>query len=384
MPPAKDDGDANLGAALSGDVSLAGSTKEQITAMGGEVDDELDSFKSTPADRGDSVDPPAAKAAEDEEDPAKKDAKDEDKEEPEAKEGEGEEDKEDPAKKAAKADDKEDPEAKEGEGEEDEEDSDKKDAKDEDKAAKKPAKGDEPRIPKSRFDEVNARRKAAEDELAQLKANAKAKDEGTEKKFDFKKAEREYLELALDGKIDLAMAKREEIDSAKEAVWESKQAESAKSTVAESDVQKELKALVAKFEGEYDALDSKHEDFSEDLADEVQSMFLGYLENRRDLTTGEAFKLAVGNVVKIYELEKRGTTSPGEVVDEEKNNVRLKDKKDVKKKVEAAKKAPKDPAGAGVSGADKGEAAIDIEQMTDDEFNALPESTKARMRGDTL
>lgn len=55
-----------------------------------------------------------------------------------------------------------------------------------------------------------------------------------------------------------------------------------------------------------------------------------------------------------------------------------KGRNDLKKKVEMAGKQPPEVAGSG----GKDEPVIDILQLSDDEFDALPESTRAKLRGD--
>ena len=52
----------------------------------------------------------------------------------------------------------------------------------------------------------------------------------------------------------------------------------------------------------------------------------------------------------------------------------------VQKKLEAAESQP--PELQGESNADRGEATIDVNKLSEDEFNALPEETLRRLRGD--
>jgi hypothetical protein len=72
--------------------------------------------------------------------------------------------------------------------------------------------GDPPRndkgqfIPKKRFDEVNQRRKAAEDKLAQFERENKAMQQAQDATYDFDAKEKEYLDLVLDGKTEEAIA----------------------------------------------------------------------------------------------------------------------------------------------------------------------------------
>ena len=52
----------------------------------------------------------------------------------------------------------------------------------------------------------------------------------------------------------------------------------------------------------------------------------------------------------------------------------------MQKKLEAAESQP--PELQGESNADRGEATLDVNKLSEDEFNALPEETLRRLRGD--
>lgn len=367
-----DAGEKNLDDALSGETGLQ---QDQIEAFGGELDDDLDGFDASKADRGDSLEPPKDDDDSDDDDKDDDDGDSDDSDDDDGAKGDDDSD-DDGDDKDSDAEDDSD-----ADGDDDSDDDD----KDEDDAKSDKKKPDN-RIPKDRFDEVNARRKKAEDELATLKAEKAAGDKGED--FDFDAAEIEYMDLLLDGKSKEALAVRKSIDAAKEAVWESKQTIKADNTVTEREVKRELDGLVAQYEGEYDVLNKDTDDFSEDVIDDVQSMFRGYLQTRDDLTPGQAFSLAVNNAVRIYGLEKNGeagdTTKGDEKGKGDKKNTRTKDKKDVKGKIKIAKKAPKDLGDAGNAGDSAGDTEIDLDNLTDAEMDALPESTLARLRGDFI
>jgi len=380
MPPVKDDGDANLDAALSGDTALHGAMKDQVAALGGELDDDLDNFKPTAADRGDAV--------EDEVDrdtplPAKAD----DKAAPTDEDDESGED--DPAKKAAEDEEEDEDSSEESEAsdedgpakdEPDETDDEEEDEEPPAKKSKRSDDDDDQRIPKWRFDEVNERRKQAEEELKALKAQDKAKEDAAKKSYDFDKAEDEYLELVLAGKTKEAREKRKEIRAAEKAEWQAEQLVQTESSVTAREVKRELDSLVADYEGRFAELNPKSKSYKPEYVDDALAVYNGYLaDGNSTLTPAQAFRKAVDLVVKANGLKEAGKED-----DSPKTKVVIKEKKDVKKKLEAAKKAPKDIGKAGLSGADKGEAEIDINNISDEEFDALPESTKKRLRGDTL
>lgn len=386
-----DQGAQNLADAVGGKTGMGDMNPEQIAALGGELDDDLDTFDPSAEDRGDSLEPVTKDEDEDKDDDEEKDDE-EDKDGDDESEDDGEDKSGDDDGDGDESDADEDDDEKDSDddSEDDEGDEADDDSEEEEEEAGKKKPGDQPTIPKKRFDEVNARRREAEEEVARLKAEKKAGEDGDKDEFDFEAAEVEYQELLLDGKTKEAAAKRSEIRVAEKAAWQTEQSESTESTVTQREVQRELSGLAAEYEAAYDTLNPDSDDFSEDVVDDIQAMFKGYLNARMDLTEGQCFTLAVDNAVRIYGLKKgdEGATDnkKGGDDDEEKppKNTRRKPKKDVKKKLEKAKKAPKDPGSAGDSSGSAGESADqpDVSQMSDDEFDALPDSTKARLRGD--
>lgn len=361
-------GSKNLESAISGDASLS-ARREQIEALGGELDDDLDLFKPTPESRGDFV-----ADDDDSEPPARSEA------EPDGEDTESDEESstEEPEEEGGDADEADSADADDSESSQSDSDDD-DDSGDEDTD---PRRTDLPRIPKARFDEVNARRKAAEDRVKELEAQLAAKEQASKQAYDFDAAEQEYGELLLDGKFKEAAAKRREINAALEAEWEAKQAAKTEMTVAQRELKKDLNAISRRLESEYAEFDPESELYSEDLTAEVLSMFEGYLSTRMDLTPQEALQLAGDNVVRLYGLKKVGTSEEPPSASKDKPNVRKVAKKDTKKKIELAKKAPKDIGAAGKSGTDHGEKPLDINSLSDDELMALPESTLKRLRGD--
>lgn len=368
MPVMDDDnaGAKNMDSAVSGDTSLNG-RREQIEALGGELDDDLDLFQPTPESRGDFV------SGDDDEEPSTGSEAEQDGEDDQSNDEGSEEDSEEEGTDAG--DDADDDEA----GDESESTDSDDDGNQEDSDTRRT---DPPRIPKTRFDEVNARRKAAEDRVKELEAQLAAKEQAGKQAYDFDAAEQEYGELLLDGKFKEAAAKRREINAALEADWEAKQAAKTELTVEQRELKKDLNAISTRMEAEYAEFDPESEAYSEDLTAEVLSMFEGYMATRRDLTPQEALQLAGDNVVRLYGLKKVGTSEEPSSASKGKSNVRKVSKKDTKKKIELAKKAPKDIGAAGKSGTDHGEKPIDINSLSDDELMALPESMLKRLRGD--
>ena len=386
MPSNMDDkaGVDNLDAALSGDQSLHGANKDQISALGGEFDDDLDGFASTPEDRGDVLE-----TAEDRGDDVKEE-EEADEEEAESSDdetdAEGEESDADADADAEEetTDDEESDEESDEEGDDSDQEADKDDSEKPKKVVVPPGY-----LPKHRFDEVNARRKAAEEELAALKAESTANKDAAESKYDFDAAREEYGELLISGKTKEAAAKLKEISTAERADWEAEAVSKSTSNVSAQQVQNELQQIVAQYEGEYAEFNPENENYSEDIVDEVEAFFTGYLNKRPELTPQQAFHLAVDNTARLYGLQKQGesATEGDDSVDEpaaKKTVTRKVAKKDTKKKIALAQRAPANTSKAGNAGDSSGESQPDINQMTDDEFDALPDSVRARLRGDTV
>ena len=337
---------------------------EQRAYFGGDIDD-IDDFDATGLDDGSDPNFTAP--------PASDDADTEDKDDDEA-------DSEDDSEDTADSDDAEDDDAAdEGDGDEAEEADDADaddDSEDEAEADTKPApKG----IPKHRFDEVNERRKAAEDENARLKAQIEAgkPPEKGEEPYDVRAGEKEYMDLLLDGDTDAALAKREEIDAAKEAKWRADTKGETKVELSQSEEQNELLALSSEAQTMFDVFNPDHEDYNQPMLDKVLTFMRGY-ESSGEMSRSDAFVAGLADVVEMYGLMPDEEEAPA---DDGKPKPTGKKKVDPKKA--ALKKQAHQPvAGEGAASADNGAVAPDIETMTDEEIDALPEKTLARLRGD--
>jgi hypothetical protein len=249
-----------------------------------------------------------------------------------------------------------------------------------DESEDEPAKKREQQIPKSRFDEVNTRRKAAEEKLAALEAEKKAGDQAED--FNFDEAELEFMDLLLAGKTQDALVKRNEIRAAEQSAYLAHANAVAPQAVSEGAEQAKVDALVDEYEVEYNGFNPKHDDYQADLMDEVASMYSGYMSH--GFTRSEAFKMALDNTVTLYKLPSNtGEPVTEETTDETKPKSEKKPIKKTKEKLEAAKNAPADPSKA--SGEhDDSQRPVKIEDMSDEELAALPPAALARLRGDTI
>ena len=339
----------------------------QVAEMGGDIDD-IDSYDPSAEDDG-SVLPegyapphPAPAAAKDDEE-----TEDED---PDKDSSDGD------ADDAAESDDDDGDDQKDEEESEEAGDTDADDDSEvEDEAAPK-SKG----IPKWRFDEVNEGRKTAEAENAQLKAQIAAgkPPEDQEEPFDIMAGEKEYMDLLLDGDTEGALAKRVEVDAAKEAKWKAETQHSTTEQISTDAEQEELLSLSGEAQNMFDVFNPDHDDYNQPMLNKVLTFMRGY-ESSGEMSRGDAFVAALADVVDMYDL----------MPEEEEAEVDEDPKPTGKKKVDKKKAKLKEDAhipvgGEGTGSAETGVAAVDVENMTDEEFDALPEKAQARLRGDIL
>lgn len=333
---------------------------EQLAHLGGEKD-EIDDFDPTGLDDGSDFDPNAAPAAS----PSNEDDNGEDDDgEPEVEEGSEEEQTADDSGESGEEDaDVED----EAEGDDDGESS---------EAAERKAQG----IPKHRFDEVNERRKAAEKENERLRAELEASKppEKKEEPFDFDAAETEYQNLLLDGDTDAALAKRREIRAAEHAAWKAEAKSETRSDLdTEADTQ-ELLSLSREAEEMFDVFNPESDSYNQAILDKVLVIMGGYQVKYPDMSRADAFVAGLADVAEMYDLmppeEGEADTTPKPTG---------KPKTDPKK-AKVRDKAHQPVGNQGGASAEAGAVVPNIENMSDEELDALPEKTLARLRGDFI
>ena len=243
------------------------------------------------------------------------------------------------------------------------------------------AKDSDQRIPKQRFDKINERRKAAEQENADLKARVEALEakasetlEEPVPEFDFDGKEESYMEAVIDGDTELAKSIRKEIRTAEREVYKrDTPAVDPITTTQQVKSKMEFDAKVLELSDKYDAFNINHDDFDQTLTDEAVAMQKSFVSQGQ--APADALSRAAEYVAKFYELESntKATDAPPAKPPAKKTDVKAKAKA-------AAKQPPKMNSSIGES--DDGVGVP--ESMTDEEFDALPETTKRRMRGDML
>jgi hypothetical protein len=130
----------------------------------------------------------------------------------------------------------------------------------------------------------------------------------------------------------------------------------------------------------YPVFDKTSDDFDVDMTNKVLVYYHGYVKSGAAKSESDAFVMALADVVEQYNLEDRYNA----LGDDAKPEPKPKPDKVDPKKEKIAKKAVTPVAGEGSAADDAGVVAPDINNMTDEELEALPPKALARLRGDIL
>ena len=244
-------------------------------------------------------------------------------------------------------------------------------------AEEKPAK--KPMVPKARLDEVLAKQKALQKQLDEINA-ANEKSEEAPESYDFDAKELEYQNMVLDGETAKAVALRREIRQAERAQVEYEMRQEMTQTVSADRQMTALQQAAAAMEEAYPVFDRNSESFSEDMTNEVVELRDAFIMKGYEAV--DALSKAVKYVVKDHELDRSVDDTPSLAGKAVQVDEVAKKRRQVSKKLKAADAQP--PELPGESSSARGEKAIDIANMTEEEFDALPEATLKRLRGDIL
>lgn len=247
-------------------------------------------------------------------------------------------------------------------------------------AQEPPVTKDGKMVPKSRLDEVLAKQKALQKQLDDMKKAQEPPADAPEA-YDFAAKEREYMNLVLDGKEAEAVQLRQEIRTAEKTQLEFEMSQKMQQTVSQNAQATALQAAANELEANFPVFDQNSAEYNADYTQEVIDLRDAFIVQGFDAV--DALSKAANFVIKDHGLAEEApqqstlTQSAAPVQDEV-----AKKRAEVNKKLNAAKSQP--PELPGESSAARGEKALDISTMTEDEFNALPEATIKRLRGDLL
>lgn len=247
-------------------------------------------------------------------------------------------------------------------------------------------------IPKARVDEMvrseRERAEAAENRMRELEKQIK-KDVTTE---DTKKIEalivdleKKHAKAILDGKSDEAADLASQIRLKERQI----QIEMSKgmSSQAKEEAREEIRLdmTIERLQADYPMLNEDDESFDQDAVDMVLATQQQYIREK-GLTPAVALARAAAKVMSKLapakdlddEDDKKGGLGKAKEVDG-------RTKAQLDKNIETSKKQPADTKSAGVDSDKKGiKEDVQASKLSYDEFAALPEATKARMRGDLL
>lgn len=238
-------------------------------------------------------------------------------------------------------------------------------------------------VPKSRLDEVLQKQKALQKQLEDMK-KATEPSENAPDPYNFDEKEREYMNLVLDGKEADAVKLRQEIRIAEKAQLEFEMSEKMQQTVQHNAQATALQAAANELEANFPVFDQNSADYNEDYTQEVIGLRDAFIMQGFDAV--DALSKAANFVIKTNDLaapEPSTSTLDAPSAPKAKPVDEVAKKRaEVSKKLKAADQQP--PELPGESSAARGEKAVDITTMSEDEFNALPDATIKRLRGDIL
>jgi hypothetical protein len=243
------------------------------------------------------------------------------------------------------------------------------------------------RIPKSRFDEAQAKARAKqaalEAEIEKLKQGIQSVSVSktvSELKKSVRDLQDKYEDLLLDGKKDDARKVRIQLDDAREALWEHQT--EVKSSAASAAAISELtyNAQLANLESKYPALNPDHDDFDSEVTNEIA--FLAESMTKTGLKRADALAKAVKYVLGEPPAAKgsKGKDAAAELAAQRAEEAR-------KKAAEADKRQPPGTKGVGVDSdkaGGKGEGGIDVMRLSQEKFAKLDAETLAKLRGDEV
>ncbi len=244
-------------------------------------------------------------------------------------------------------------------------------------------------VPHSRFHEVNeslkqerAERLRLEEENARLKGAAPKPEEQKPEKpetYDFDAAEDRYMSAILDGDADKAKEIRREIRAEELKMFESKAGQDAKKAAEEELLKRDQSAESERLQkvlddalAKYPFLNNESKEANQDAIEDVIARRDYYL--RQGMSPSKAVAAAVEKIAPRY--------APADDQGDADKDKPVKDKpslgkEKIERNVERQARIPAVMPGVGERGKD-----VDYANLTEDEFDALPEAEKRKARGD--
>jgi len=236
-----------------------------------------------------------------------------------------------------------------------------------------------PMVPKSRLDEVLNKQKALQKQLDDMKAAQQPAEDAPEE-YNFSEKEMEYQNAVLDGEAEKAAQLRAEIRQAERAQIQYEMNQKMTDAVSQNQQASALQQAATALEAEFPIFDAKSEQYDEALTQEVielRDAFMIKGENAvAALSKAAKYVISENSLIDATPSLASGE-APKKAVDE-----MAKKRAEVSRKLKVADSQPPEMAGEGAS--IRGEKGLDLNNLSEDEFNALPEATLKRLRGDIV
>ncbi|RDE25131.1 hypothetical protein DV711_06130 [Motiliproteus coralliicola] len=230
-----------------------------------------------------------------------------------------------------------------------------------------------------------AKRRLLEEQVKQLQAEAA--ERAQEPAIDPEKAQAEFdqlmakaNDLVLEGETAEAAKVQREAYKLLQPTAPTEPAPTVDAAQIREQVMQQIKVddLVAAAKRDYPALDRDSESYNEAIEQRTASLERMYYAE--GYTASQSVEKALADVVKLYDL---APVSETEVPETPPVQPKRDTSPDVRGSVAAANAQPPEPA-AGVSTSAERPNQIDVATLSQDEFDALPESTLASLRGDSI
>ena len=196
--------------------------------------------------------------------------------------------------------------------------------------------------------------------------------------YDFDSKEIEYQNFLLDGEASKAAALRQEMRKAEreQLAYEMRQEMAEK--VSQNQQATALQQAANDLEANFPIFNQNAAEYDAEITQEVIELRDAFMI--QGFGAVDALSKAANFAIKSHGLEAAATLNAPSAPKAKSVDEVAKKRAEVSKKLKAAESQP--PELPGESSANRGEKPIDVSSMTEDEFNALPEATLKRLRGD--
>lgn len=235
---------------------------------------------------------------------------------------------------------------------------------------------DDIRIPKSRLDKEIARRRALEEQLQQMQGSQPANQseaQPAQDTPDINEVAKSMWDSAIDGDYDKATGTLRNLLEQQANALRQEFSQQVQQAPAQTRVQFEMDNAAREIAETYPEFNPDSDVFDKEITQEAVELRDMYIRQGYEPVT--ALRKAAKLTAFEYELKGTKAAEPAPVVEAAPQPK----KADVAKKIEAANKQPPQMA---ANGSEAEESLPDISKLTEEEYDALPEATLRKLRGD--